>query len=84
MNLSFGSKELTKALIKLGFCADTKHSGTSHIKYCINLSIPGVRPFITVVGSVKRYDPHTASCFISQIREKGFNNKQIEKAFGKK
>ena len=60
--ISFGSRKLKRALLKLGFCADSKNSGSRHVKYFINISIPGERPFITLIDNVKQYDPFEKQC----------------------
>lgn len=85
MRFTFGSRELRKALVELGFCIERKTSGTRHVKYCIDIKPPpGLRPFIIVIDNTKSYDKHTASSYVTQIRRLGFTNKQIEKAFEEK
>ncbi len=79
MTFRFGSKELCKALGKLGFIAQKQHS-TSHQKYIMPKSRKtpqGMRPFITVIQNKKIYHPPTIASYIRQLKSLGFSEKEI-------
>ena len=80
MKSSFGSKELEKCLIDLGFIPQ-KRVGSSHLKYKLagKKIPPGTRPFIIVIEGRKVYDPHTAGSYIHQIKNLGFTVEEILK-----
>lgn len=79
MSKIFGSKELGNCLIRLGFTPKPQNA-TSHQKYSIPSSLkvtPGIRPFIVVIQGKKKYDPHTCSSYVSQIRKLGIGIEKI-------
>ncbi len=78
MKQSFGSKELSKCLTKLGL-EPQRGIGSSHTKYKLkSKKVPvGMRPFIIVIEGRKTYDPHTASSYLRQIRNLGFSAEEI-------
>ncbi len=82
MKIAFGSKELCKCLIKLGF-KEKPQKATSHQKFH-SAKVPpvGVHPFITVILGRKSYDPTTRSRYITQIKRLGFTKKEIENGLG--
>lgn len=80
MSKSFGSRELTKCLEKLGFKLARQTS--SHLIYNPpkNKIVPeGIRPFMTVQVGRKTYDRYSANRYISQVKKFGFSKKEIEK-----
>lgn len=82
MRSSFGTEELIRCLINLGFIKQPS-TGSSHIKYkCPDpKKVPvGIRPFIIVIENTKVYDKHTMSRYRTEIRRLGYSTVQIEEA----
>lgn len=77
MKTRFGSNKLSHTLEKLGFVAERRTSGTSHLKYCCDSKLKGVRPFIIVILGKKVYDPNTCSSYITEITRLGFDRKKV-------
>lgn len=86
MRFTFGSRELIRCLINLGFLPK-KQFGTSHQKYIPpkekSVSNAGQRSFIIVQTGQKEYDPHARTRYIRQIMNFGFKEEEILKAFKK-
>lgn len=81
MKKSFGSRELYKCLIKLGF-NPLAQKGTSHLKFSPpkgKVVSQGTRPFMIIQLNIKTYDPHSASRYINQIMKFGFSKEEIYK-----
>ena len=79
MKSSFGSNELIKCLLCLGFVKQ-RSTGSSHEKYSSpNTVMKGVRPFIIVILRRKIYDNHTRTSYLRQIRTLGFTTEKITK-----
>ncbi len=79
MSKIFGSKELCNCLIKLGFLPKPQNA-SSHQKYSIPLGLKppqGLRPFIIVILGKNKYDPHTCSSYVSQIKRLGIDFEKI-------
>jgi len=79
MSKIFGSKELCACLIRLGFKAKPQNA-SSHQKYSCpgGLKVPqGMRPFIIVILGKSKYDPHTCSSYMSQIKRLGIKIEKI-------
>jgi len=78
MEYHFGTKDLEKCLLCLGFTsrpAKASHKKFDCPKYC---EVPErLRPFIIVVLGKKQYDDISAAKWIKQIKNFGFTNKQI-------
>ncbi len=82
MKSSFGTEELIKCLVNLGFSKQPS-TGSSHLKYkCPNpKDVPaGTRPFIIVIENTKVYDKHTMGRYRTEIRRLGYSTTQIEEA----
>lgn len=86
MRFTFGSKELIRCLLNLGFLPK-KQLGTSHQKFIppkeMTVRNPGQRSFIIVQTGQKEYDPHARTRYIRQIMNFGFKDEEITKAFKK-
>ena len=84
MKMSFGPKELSKCLIRLGLEPESRKA-TSHVKfkYNTNKKLPdGSRPFITLIEGRNIYDPITRGRYITQLKRLGFSLKEIKKGLG--
>ena len=84
MKISFGSKELCKCLLCLGF-KPKPQKASSHVKYRVppdKEASCGNRPFVTVILGRKTYDPTTRGRYMTQIKQKGFSKKEILKCLG--
>jgi len=80
MSRAFGSKDLEKGIVRLGFKyirASSSHWVYNPPKGMSNLQN---RPFVFKVG-VKSYDPHSRARYISELKSYGFIKSQIEQAF---
>ena len=76
---SFGSSDLVKCLVCLGFSKELS-AGSSHIKYkCPKAVDKGTRPFITVILKVKSYDKTTQGRYLTQIKMLGYTKEEISK-----
>ena len=74
----FGSKNLVACLSRLKFLRVVS-SGSSHVKFkCPKKVSPGTRPFITVILNKKSYDPRTRSRYLRQIRNLGYEDKDLK------
>lgn len=79
---SFGSSDLIKCLVCLGFNKEPS-TGSSHIKYkCPKTVDKGSRPFITVILKVKSYDKTTQGRYLTQIKQLGYTKEEISKCIG--
>jgi len=81
MRLSaYGSKELERCLLHLGFTPLKQH-GTSHQKFIPPkekaIHSPGQRSFIVIQLGQKEYDPHARTRYIRQIFNFGFTQEEI-------
>ncbi len=80
----YGSRELVKCLLILGFTLNRKQAGTSHIKYTPPLGIQikaGERSFIMVQMGIKTYDTNACNRYIKQIKDFGFKEQEILNGF---
>ena len=77
---SFGSSDLVKCLVCLGFSKELS-AGSSHIKYkCPKAVDKGTRPFITVILKVKSYDKTTQGRYLTQIKMLGYTKEEATAA----
>ena len=87
MRFNYGSSDLVKCLISLGFTPLKQH-GTSHQKYRPPnhklKNIPGNRSFIIVQLGQKEFDPHARTRYIRQILNFGYTQEEILKSFNRK
>ena len=76
---SFGSKELCRCLLSLGF-TQKPQTATDHIKYkppsWVKLN-PGDRSYIMVQMGRKIFDPHSSTRYIRQIMNFGIEKNKI-------
>ena len=77
---AFGSKELQKCVINLGFVFDSI-SSNHHAKYNpqTNKTTVGEYPFFQFQLGRKTFDPNSANRFITQLKRFGFTKEEIEK-----
>lgn len=83
MKITFGSLQLCKALINLGFSPE-KQGGTSHQKWTVpkNRKLPlNSRTFIEVIQGRKQFYPPSVSGYMRQLRQLGFTTEEILNAF---
>ncbi len=79
MNLSFGSRDLTRCLLKLGFTPNPQ-VGSRHLKFISPRPVSkGQRSFIIVLQNKKVYDPITCKNIFRQIKQLGFSEEEILK-----
>lgn len=77
----YGSKELIKCLLKLGF-KPNQQNATSHQKFSapdsckINI---GDRNYVMVQTNRREYDPHARTRYITEIKRLGFSENEILK-----
>ena len=77
---SFGSTDLIKCLLRLGFTKD-KSTGSSHSKYnCPKKMEKGIRPFLIVILNVKTYDKTTQNRYLTQLKKLGYSLKELEES----
>jgi len=78
MSKAFGSKNLEKCIVKLGF--RYTRASSSHWVYNPPKGVnnPQNRPFVFKVN-VKSYDLHSRARYISELKSYGFTKSQIEK-----
>ena len=74
---SFGSKELERCLLKLGFIP--KGIQSSHVKYYHKKGRTGSKPFMIVQLGKKSYGKNAANRYVSEIKKFGFAKEEIEK-----
>lgn len=79
----FGTKELVKALKRLGF-EPKKQVGSSHNKWsdgAKNPQLKGKRSFITVIQGKKQYCKKTCNGYVKQLMCLGYDFDEIKNAF---
>lgn len=78
MDYRFGSKELERCLVCLGF--SPRQPKATHKKYDCPKDcqvLERTRPFIIIVFGKRQYDDISASKWIKQIKNLGITDKQI-------
>ena len=77
---SFGSKELIRCLIDLGFIQQRKIA-SRHLKFkCPKKHSAGERSFIEVLQGKSEFDPITQKKIVNNLLKHGFTKDQIEEA----
>ena len=77
----YGSKELVKCLLKLGFKPNNQNA-TSHQKYSAPDSCKiylGDRNFVMVQTNRREFDPQARTRYIAEIKRLGFSESEILK-----
>lgn len=79
MNYRFGSAELIKCLMSLGF-TQKPQVGSRHLKYSSPRPVKkGQRSFVIVLQNKNSYDPITCKSVIKEIKLLGFSEEEISK-----
>ncbi len=83
---NFGSKELCKGLLTLGFTLAKNQTSSHHIKYDIpkgHAIDNELRPFMMVQLGQKSFHPHACSRYITELKRLGFEKEKIEDCLNK-
>lgn len=81
---TFGSKEYTRCLKRLGFTSEPQ-VGSRHLKYtCPKKHVPPERPFLIILQGKSEYDRITQSKIFSCVRKHGFTTEEIDTAMWRK